>query len=170
MVAPASKAAAFKALHERAGAFIIPNPWDAGTAKLLASLGFEALATTSAGLAFSLGRSDGEGAINRDETLANARTIVEATTLPVSADLENGFAHEPEACADVIQQAARIGLAGGSIEDATGRLDDPIYPFDLAVERVKAAVRAARALPERFVLTTRAENLICGRPDLKGRV
>jgi 2-methylisocitrate lyase-like PEP mutase family enzyme len=98
-------------------------------------LGFEALATTSTGLAFWMGRPDGEGAINRDETLANARTIVEATALPVSADLENGFADEPEACADVIQQAARIGLAGGSIEDATGRLDDPIYPFDLAVER-----------------------------------
>jgi 2-methylisocitrate lyase-like PEP mutase family enzyme len=170
MVAPVSRAAAFKALHERPGAFVIPNPWDAGTAKLLASLGFEALATTSAGLAFSMGRPDGEGAINRDETLANARTIVEATALPVSADLENGFADEPEACADVIQQAARIGLAGGSIEDATGRPDDPIYPFDLAVERVKAAVRAARALPEPFVLTARAENLICGRPDLRDTI
>lgn len=170
MVAPVSRAAAFKALHERPGAFVIPNPWDAGTAKLLASLGFEALATTSAGLAFSMGRPDGEGAINRDETLANARTIVEATALPVSADLENGFADEPEACADVIQQAARIGLAGGSIEDATGRPDDPIYPYDLAVERVKAAVRAARALPEPFVLTARAENLICGRPDLRDTI
>ncbi len=170
MVTPVSKAAAFKALHERPGAFIIPNPWDAGTAKLLASLGFQALATTSAGLAFSMGRPDGEGAINRDETLANARTIVEATALPVSADLENGFADEPEACADVIQHAARIGLAGGSIEDATGRLDDPIYPFDLAVERVTAAVRAARALPEPFVLTARAENLICGRPDLRDTI
>ncbi len=162
----ASSGAAFKALHERRGAFIIPNPWDAGTARLLAGLGFEALATTSAGFAFTLGRPDGQAEITREETLANARIIVEATHLPVSADLENGFGDGPEDCADTIRLAADVGLVGGSIEDATGRPDDPIYRFDLAVERVKAAAEAARRLPFPFTLTARAENLIHGRPDL----
>ena len=166
MTAQAAKAARFRALHEWPGTFIIPNPWDAGTAKILASLGFEALATTSAGFAFALGRPDGEGAIGRDETLENARTIVEATGLPVSADLENGFGDEPEACAVTIARAGAIGLVGGTIEDATGRTDDPIYPFELALDRVKAAVRAARALPYPFMLTARAENFLFGRPDL----
>src|SRR5499427_7710976 len=164
----ATRAEAFKALHERPGVFAIPNPWDAGSAKLLASLGFEALATTSAGFAFSLGKSD--GAVSREEALGHARVIVEATSLPVSADLENGFGEEPETCAETIRLAAKTGLVGGSIEDATGRIEDPIYPFDLAVERVKAAVRAARGLPFPFMLTARAENFLHGRPDLKDTI
>ena len=133
---------------------------------MLATLGFEALATTSAGYAFSVGRPDAEGAIGRDETLANARAIVDATSLPVSADLENGFGDDPTTCAETILQAAAVGLVGGSIEDATGRAGDPIYPYDLSIQRVKAAVKAARSLPIPFVLTARAENLINGRPDL----
>jgi 2-methylisocitrate lyase-like PEP mutase family enzyme len=161
-----TKAEAFRALHDKPGIFVIPNPWDAGSAKMLATLGFEALATTSAGLAFSIGRPDAQGAIGREETLANAGAIVRATSLPVSADLENGFGDDPEACAQTIQLAAASGLVGGSIEDATGRADDPIYEFDLSVERVKAAVRAARSVPFSFVLTARAENLLNGRPDL----
>jgi len=160
------KAENFRALHQRPGAFIIPNPWDAGTAKLLARMGFEALATTSAGLAFALGRPDGEGAITRAETLANARDIVAATELPVSADLENGFGDRPEDCAATIRLAAEAGLVGGSIEDTTGDRNDPIYPFDLSVERVKASVAAARAFPFPFMLAARAENLISGRADL----
>jgi len=160
------RAESFKALHERKGIFVIPNPWDAGSAKMLAALGFEALATTSAGFAFSIGKADAERAIGRDETLANAGAIVEATPLPVSADLENGFGDEPDACAETILAAATAGLVGGSIEDATGRDDERIYAYDLAVERVRAAVRAARSLPFPFMLTARAENLINGRPDL----
>jgi 2-methylisocitrate lyase-like PEP mutase family enzyme len=161
-----ARAEAFRSLHERPGIFAIPNPWDAGSASILAKLGFEALATTSAGLAFSVGRPDAEGAIGREETLANARAIVAATSLPVSADLENGFGDDPDTCAETILLAAAAGLVGGSIEDATGRADDPIYPFDLSIERVRAAVKAARSLPFPFVLTARAENLINGRPDL----
>lgn len=162
----AARAEKFSRLHTRRGIFAIPNPWDAGSARMLASLGFEALATTSAGFAFSLGKPDAEGAVSRDDTLANARMIVEATPLPVSADLENGFGDDPATCADTIALAATMGLVGGSIEDATGRSADPIYPFALAVERVAAAVQAARALPFPFVLTARAENFINGRPDL----
>jgi 2-methylisocitrate lyase-like PEP mutase family enzyme len=143
------RAEAFKALHEREGAFVIPNPWDAGSAKLLASLGFEALATTSAGLAFSLGRPDAEGALSLDDTLDNAGEIVDATALPVAADLENGFGDLPEDCAQTILRAAEVGLVGGSIEDASGRSDAPIYDFGLAVERVRAAVQAARSLRSR---------------------
>jgi 2-methylisocitrate lyase-like PEP mutase family enzyme len=157
-------------LHARPGVFVIPNPWDAGSAKILALLGFEALATTSAGFAFSVGKPDAEGALNRPDTLANARTIVDATSLPVSADLENGFGDDAETCAETIRLAAETGLVGGSIEDATGRADDPIYPFALSVERVTAAVQAARALPFPFVLTARAENLINGRPDLRDTI
>jgi len=160
------RAEAFKALHERDGAFVIPNPWDAGSAKLLASLGFEALATTSAGLAFSLGRPDAEAALSLDETLDNAGLIVDATALPVAADLENGFGDLPDDCAQAILRAAEAGLVGGSIEDASGRSDAPIYDFGLAVERVRAAVQAARSLPFPFMLCARAENLLHGRMDL----
>lgn len=158
------KATAFRALHGRPGAFVIPNPWDAGTARILAALGFEALATTSAGFAFTLGRRD--GAAGRAAILANARAIVEATDLPVSADLENGFGPEPEEAAETIRLAAETGLVGGSIEDASGDADRPIYDFQHAVERVSATVEAARTLPFPFVLTARAESFLHGRPDL----
>ncbi|SDG89941.1 2-Methylisocitrate lyase, PEP mutase family [Pseudomonas benzenivorans] len=157
---------AFRALHQRDGLFVLPNPWDAGSAKMLAALGFEALATTSAGLAFSLGRRDAEGAVSREEALANARAIVEATPLPVAADLENGYGAEPQHCAETIALAAQVGLVGGSIEDATGDAQAPIYPFELAVERIRAAVAAARSLPFAFTLAARAENFLHGRPDL----
>lgn len=156
------KVARFRALHAQPGAFVMPNPWDAGSARLLAGLGFPALATTSAGLAFSLGRRD--DAAGLAETLANARAIVAATTLPVSADLENGFGHAPGDCARTLRAAAEAGLAGGSIEDATGDPAEPIYEFRHAVERIAAAAEVARALP--FVLTARAENFLHGRPDL----
>src|SRR5215510_3462289 len=165
-----TKAEAFKALHDRPGVFAIPNPWDAGSAKLLASLGFEALATTSAGFAFSLGKPDGSGAVNREEAMGHSRVIVDATSLPVSADLENGFGDEPETCAETIRLAAKAGLVGGSIEDATGRIEDPIYPFEMSVERIKAAVGAARSLAFPFMLTARAENFLHGRPDLKDTI
>lgn len=166
MTTQLARAAAFRALHDRPRIFALPNPWDAGSAKMLASLGFEALATTSAGLAFSLGKPDGEGVVQRDETLANVRAIVDATPLPVSGDLENGFGDAPQACADTIRLAAQAGLVGGSIEDATGRADRPIYPLDHALERVQAAVAAARALPFPFVLAARAENFLHGIADL----
>jgi len=162
----AEKAERFRALHVRPGAFVIPNPWDAGTARILESFGFEALTTTSAGLAFTLGRPDGAGVVSRAEALANARAIVEATDLPVAADLENGYGHAPEAAAETIRLAGEVGLVGGSIEDASGDPRNPIYDFQHAVERVAAAVEAARALPFPFVLVGRAENLIHGRPDL----
>lgn len=158
------KARRFRALHERQGAFVIPNPWDGGSAKILASLGFEALATTSAGFAFSIGRRD--GAITRDATLANARAIVDATPLPVSADLENGYGDAPEEAAKTIRLAGGVGLVGGSIEDATGDKARPIYDFALAVERVTAAVEAARAHRFAFTLTARTENFLNGRHDL----
>ena len=166
MTTQSEKAAAFRALHERPGAFIIPNPWDAGTAKLLASLGFEALATTSLGLANSLGRVDGTNTVSRNEVLENCRVIAEATALPVNADLENCYADEPRAAAEMIRLAADAGVVGGSIEDATGDPDRPIYDFALAVERVQAAVEVARSLPVPFLLTARAENLLHGRLDL----
>lgn len=160
----AQKAAAFRALHERPGAFIIPNPWEAGTARLLAGLGFEALATTSLGLANMLGRADSK--VTRAEAIDNCRVIAEATDLPVNADLENCFAHEPEAAAETIRLAAEAGVVGGSIEDYTGDPANPIYDFDLAVARVRTAARIARALPIPFLLTARAENLIHGRTDM----
>jgi 2-methylisocitrate lyase-like PEP mutase family enzyme len=166
MKTPLEKAAAFRALHERPGAFVIPNPWDAGTARLLASLGFEALATTSLGLANSLGRVDGTNGVSRAQVIENCRVIAAATDLPVNADLENGYAHEPRAAAEIIRLAAAAGLSGGSIEDATGEAEKPIYDFDHAVERVQAAVEVARALPVPFMLTARAENLLHGRLDL----
>lgn len=163
----AQKGARFRELHARNGAFIIPNPWDAGTARLLAGLGFEALTTTSAGLAFSLGKPDGAGKVTRDETLANAKAIADATDLPVAADLENGFGDAPEDAAETIRLAGETaGLVGGSIEDATGNERRPIYDFDHAVERVAAAAEAARRLPFPFVLVGRAENFLHGRPDL----
>lgn len=166
MPTQAEKAATFRALHARPGAFIMPNPWDTGTARLLASLGFEALATTSLGVANSLGRPDGTGAVSRAEVIANCRTIADATDLPVNADLENGYADEPRAAAEIIRLASEAGMVGGSIEDATGDPARPIYDFTLAVERVQAAVEVARALPVPFLLTARAENLIHGRLDL----
>jgi 2-methylisocitrate lyase-like PEP mutase family enzyme len=158
------KALAFRALHERPGAFIIPNPWDAGTAKMLAALGFEALATTSLGFANTLGRPD--STVDRAATIANCREIAAATDLPVNADLENCFAHEPEAAAETIRVAAEAGVVGGSIEDFTGDRANPIYDFDLAVTRVRAAAAVARSLPFHFMLTARAENLIRGRADM----
>lgn len=163
-VTQAEKHAAFRSLHEAPGTFLIPNPWDAGTARILTALGFEALATTSAGLAFSMGFRDGARQLRREEVLANASEIVEATHLPVSADLERGFGDAPTACAETVRMAAAAGLVGGSIEDATGDTDNPIYGFELAVERVAAACEAASSLP--FLLTARAENFLHGRPDL----
>lgn len=166
-ISQAGKAERFRALHEGPGAFVIPNPWDAGTAKILAAIGFQALTTTSAGLAFSLGRRDGAGVISREETLANAKAIVDATDLPVAADLENGFGDAPEIAAQTIRLAAETaGLVGASIEDATGDPERPIYDFNHAVERIAAAAEAARALPFPFVLVARAENFLHGRPDL----
>jgi 2-methylisocitrate lyase-like PEP mutase family enzyme len=159
------KAESFQRLHKREGAFVIPNPWDAGTAVILASLGFEALATTSAGLAFALGLRDG-GGLTRDAAVANVRAIAEATPLPVSADLENGYADDPAEAAQTLVLAAEAGAVGGSIEDASGDPDKPIYDFNLAVERVAAAVEAVRRLPFPFTLTARAENFLQGRSDL----
>ncbi len=154
----------FRALHEQPGAFVIPNPWDVGTARLLASLGFTALATTSAGLAFSLGVP--EGVLGRDQVLAHCRDLVGATDLPVSADLEKGFGDDPQTVAETITLAAQTGLAGCSIEDYSGDPDNPIYDAGHAIERVAAAVEAARRLPEDFVLTARTENYLHNRPDL----
>lgn len=156
----------FSQLHRQDGLLVLPNPWDAGSAKMLASLGFQALATTSAGLAFSLGRRDAEGAVSRDEALANARDIVAATALPVAADLENGYGDSPQDCAETLRLAAAVGLVGGSIEDATGRADSPIYAFELAVERIRVSAVAARSLAFPFTLTARAENYLHGRADL----
>ena len=158
------KAHAFKALHERAQVFVIPNPWDAGSAKMLASLGYQALATTSAGYAFSQGKAD--GALSLEETLANVRAIVAATDLPVAVDLENGFSDDPTESAKSLLRAAEAGAVGGSIEDATGRPDAPIYCFEHAVARIEAAVAAVRTLPFPFILTARAENYLHGNPDL----
>jgi 2-methylisocitrate lyase-like PEP mutase family enzyme len=155
---------AFRELHERSGAFVIPNPWNAGTARILTALGFEALATTSAGYAFAAGRRDSATGLTRDEILENAKAIVEATDLPVSADLLDGFGRSPEICAETIQLAADIGLVGGSIEDASGDPQDPIYDFELAVERIAAASKAAHNC--QFILTARAENFLHSRPDL----
>jgi 2-methylisocitrate lyase-like PEP mutase family enzyme len=162
----AEQGAAFRALHEGPGAFVIPNPWDVGSARVLAGLGFAALATTSGGLAFGSGRHDGEGLVSRDEALAHAKAIVEATTLPVSADLENCYGDDPETVAETIRQAGAVGLVGGSIEDATTRPDEPIYPLPDAAERVRAAAEAAHSLEFPFTLTARAENYLHGRPDL----
>lgn len=164
----AEKAHRLRALHEAPGAFVIPNPWDIGSARLLAATGFKALATSSAGYAFSRGVPD--SAVGREQMLVHLAEIAAATDLPVSADLENGFGDAPETAAQTIRLAAGAGVVGGSIEDATGRADDPIYPFELAVERVRAAVEAARALPFPFTLTARAENHLHGRDDLRDTI
>ena len=165
----AEKGRRFRALHQGDDAFIIPNPWDAGTARLLAHLGFEALATTSAGYAFSVGKRD--GTIGRDETLQHAATIASATDLPVSADLENGFGDTPENVAETMKLASQTGLVGGSIEDAIRNGEDTeLYELERALERIHAAVEAARSLPFTFTLTARAENYLVGNPDLKNTI
>jgi 2-methylisocitrate lyase-like PEP mutase family enzyme len=151
------KAKRFRKLHERDGIFVMPNPWDAGTARILAAHDFEALATTSAGLAFTLGRPDSEWLVSRDEAMAHAKSIVDATDLPVSADLESGFGDSPEDVAETIRQAMDIGLAGASIEDASGDPNDPLYNITLATERIQAAREAIDAAQSPFVLTARAE-------------
>jgi len=163
-VSQAEKARKFRALHERPGAFVIANPWDAGSARILAGLGFEALASSSGAKAAVLGRRDGR--VTRDEALANARQIVNATDLPVAADLEKGFGDAPGDVAETIRQAAGVGLVGGSIEDATGNPDHPLFDIDAAATRIKAAVDAARSLPVPFVLSARAEGFLRGKPDL----
>ena len=163
-VSQADKAKKFRALHAAPGAFVIANPWDGGSARVLAGLGFEALATSSGAKAGVLGKRDGK--VTREEALANARMIVEACDLPVAADLEKGFGDGPDAAAETIRQAAGVGLVGGSIEDATGNKDAPLFDLKLAAERVAAASKAAKALPFAFVLTARAEGFLRGKPDL----
>lgn len=158
------KIAKFRDLHNQSGAFIIPNPWDRGTARILQAMGFKALATTSAGLAFSLGKS--EGALTEQETLSHCGDIVDASDLPVSADLEKGFGDSPESVGRTIHDAASTGLAGCSIEDHTNRHEAPIFEFNLAVERIQAACEAKQELPHDFVLTARCENFLWGHPDL----
>ena len=155
---PVNRGHRFRVLHEKPGAFVIPNPWDVGSARLLAGMGFEALATSSAAAAAAIGRRDGE--LSRDESLAHARAIVEATDLPVSADLERGFGDRPEAVAETIRLAAAVGLAGCTIEDSTGHPDKPLYDESLAVERISAAVEVVRSLPSPFMLTARAHNFL----------
>lgn len=162
----AARAEQFRALHDRGEIFVCPNPWDVGTARILENMGFRALATTSAGLAFSLGRRDGDGAVSAEETFRHAEMILASTSLPVSADLEDGFGASPDQVAATIRRAGEIGLAGGSIEDATYAAADPLYSRSLAVERIAAAVEAARGLPYEFTLTARTEGFIRGRPDL----
>jgi 2-methylisocitrate lyase-like PEP mutase family enzyme len=165
-VIQSEKAKKFRALHAGPRAFIIPNPWDAGSARILAALGFQALATTSAGFAFSLGRRDGQ--VTRDEVLEHCRAIAEASDLPVAADLENCFGDEAKIVAETIRLAGSTGIVGGSIEDATG--DGRIYEQAHAVERVAAAVESARALPFPFTLTARAENFLHGHADLEDTI
>jgi 2-methylisocitrate lyase-like PEP mutase family enzyme len=164
----AEKGRIFRELHERDRAFIIPNPWDVGTARLLAHLGFEALATTSAGFAFSVGQPD--NTIDRDQMMAHVAAIVSATGLPVSADLENGFGDSPEIVAETIRLAVAAGLAGCSIEDMSHDPDHPIYMREHAADRIRAAAEVVRGLPFPFTLTARAENYLCGRPDLKDTI
>jgi 2-methylisocitrate lyase-like PEP mutase family enzyme len=164
MTTQSAKAAGFLELHRPGNPLLLPNPWDRGSARVLASLGFEALATTSSGFAATLGRLD--GSVSRDEALAHAASIVAATDLPVSADLENCFADDPAGVARTVALAAATGLAGCSLEDFTGRPDEPIYEIGPATERVAAAAEAAHAGPARLVLTARAENYLHGRPDL----
>ncbi|MGD3109642.1 isocitrate lyase/PEP mutase family protein [Streptomyces sp. YGL11-2] len=160
------RAVTFRTLHEGSEPFVVANPWDAGTARILTQHGFRALATTGAGLSYALGRSDGANLVSRAELLANAEAIVAATPLPVTADLESGFGDTPEDVAETIRHAAAAGLVGGSVEDSTGRDEDPVRPLEEAVERVAAAVAAARELDFPFTVTARAENFFQGRPDL----
>lgn len=164
------KALKFKSLHEQPNSFIIPNPWDVGTAKLLANIGFEALATTSAGLAFALGRQDLSKKLSFDEILNNAKEIISASDLPVSADLENGYSDSPEGVYNTIIKAGESGLVGASIEDATGIKDSPIYDFKISVERIKAAVQAKKTFDFPFMLTARSENFIHGIDDIKDTI
>jgi len=164
MKTQAEKGQLFRDLHYRDSAFVIPNPWDIGSARLLASTGFEALATTSVGYANSIGRQD--HGVTRDEMFAHAATLAAATELPVSADLENGFGHDPGTVAETIRMAAAAGLAGCSIEDSTNRDDDPIYSFEHSVDRIRAAAEQVRNLPFPFMLTARSENYLHGRKDL----
>ncbi|HUE24602.1 MAG TPA: isocitrate lyase/phosphoenolpyruvate mutase family protein [Bryobacteraceae bacterium] len=164
----AEKAQVFRALHAREGTFIIPNPWDAGTARLLAHLGFEALATTSAGCAFSAGQQD--NTMDRGQVLAHVAGIAAATGLPVSADLENGFGDEPESVAETIRLAAAAGAVGGSIEDMSRQPGRPIYEREHAAERIRAAAEVVRGLPFPFTLTARAENYLAGKPDLRDTI
>ncbi len=165
MATQAEKGAALRALHERPQPFIVANAWDAGSACVLAAAGCEAIATTSAGFAFSVAKQDNTP--GRDAVLRNAADIVGATDLPVSADLENGFGDAPEVAAETIRLAGGTGLAGGSIEDSTYDDNKPLYDLEHAVDRITAAVEAARALPHDFILTARAENYLVGQPDLK---
>jgi len=158
------KADRFRALHQGLGAFVVPNPWDPASARLLAGLGFQALATSSAAAAATLGRRD--GGITRDEALAHARTIVAATHLPVSADLESGFGESPEVVAETVRMAAEAGLVGCTIEDSTRQPDHPLYDFSLAVDRIAAGAEAVRALPFSFLLTARAHNFLYAQPSL----
>lgn len=168
MLTQVEKGITFEALHKRDGTFIIPNPWDVGSARLLQHIGFEALATSSAGYAFSIGKAD--NAVGRDGTLSHAADLAEATDLPVSIDLENGFGDDPQTVAETIRLAAATGAVGGSIEDATGRDGDPIYERALAIDRIRAAAEVVRELPFRFMLTARSENYLVGRPDLKDTI
>lgn len=168
MKTQAEKGTIFRELHERDSAFIIPNPYDAGSAKLLEYLGFEAVATSSAGYAFTLGKPD--NAVGRERMIEHGADLVAAVDIPVSADLENGFGDDPETASETIRLAAATGLVGGSIEDSTGRTDDPIYEFDHAVERVRASVEATRSLPFTFTLTARCENYLVGRPDINDTI
>jgi 2-methylisocitrate lyase-like PEP mutase family enzyme len=168
MPTQAEKGTTFRALHRRDRAFIIPNPWDIGTARLLESLGFEALATTSAGFAFSIGKPD--GAVDRDVMLAHAAALAAATNLPVSADLENGYGSDPAHVAETVRLAADVGLAGCSIEDVTPARERGPYELALSAERILAAAEVARSLPFPFTLTARAENYIIGRPDLRDTI
>jgi 2-methylisocitrate lyase-like PEP mutase family enzyme len=168
MPTQAEKAKRFRALHERAGAFIIPNPWDVGSARILQQMGFEALATTSVGYAYSIGKRD--HAVTREQMIAHAGALTAATDIPVSADLENGYGDDAETVTETIKLAAGAGLAGCSIEDSTNRDDDPIYSMEVAAERIRAAAEAARALPFAFVLTARCENYLHGRPDLSDTI
>ena len=165
---PTSRRQRFQQLHRGEDLFVMPNAWDAGTARILERLGFPALATTSAGLAFAMGVRDSSGCLSRRVVLENARAIMQATGLPVSADLEDGFGPSPEDCARTIREAEASGLCGGAIEDATGDRAAPIHAVDLAVARIRAAV-AARSDPA-FLITARAENYICGRPDLQDTI
>lgn len=164
MTTQQEKAERFRELHQRPGAFVLPNPWDSGTARLLADMGFEALASTSAGYAYTLGRADYE--VSRTQMMRHLADLAAATDLPVSGDLENGYGDAPEAAAETIRLAADAGLVGGSIEDATNRPEAPLYPIDAATDRVRAAVEAARDLRFPFTLTARAENFMVGVGDL----